>query len=267
MGPFVSSYIFEEELAAYGLPSVSQQCDILNMVSLASTIVDIECGRIDGDGSGSFAYSTVIERVLLPTRNRNLVRVSRKPIVAVSQAVVDELAASGAAAPASGNYFYTGVVPNTANAFSGGLSGIVAASGRYGYSRQDLAVGYPDMFQMLSPLNLAQLFGGPVPWTTMDVSLIEYDPRTGELWLPVGIQLQKYTEIVITYNTGYDPRAIPRPIKLVTAALVKNALPRGGVTALMSMSVQGAANATFTQRLLDPTLEAILTPYKTVRAI
>ena len=270
VGAFAPCYILPSELNQYGLPTADIQGDILNLVQMASVIVDIECGRVDGDGNGSLVYTTYTQRDLLQTRNRNLVMVNAKPIVGLTQSDVNALivAASGALG-ASGNFFYTGVLPNTITAYGGSmLSGILGASGRYGYGRQDSSIAYPDLFAFINPLNLVTMFGGPAPWVAIDTSNIDYDPRTGECWIPAGLQLQKYSEIVISYNSGYNPLNMPRAIKFVTASLVKNAMAKGdATTALMSMSVsKGGANFSMGPKLLDATLDAMLQPFRTCRA-
>jgi len=265
MSPFTPSYILPTELSKFGLPPESVQSDILTLIQMASSLIDVECGRIDGDGNGSLAYTTYVQRNLLQTRNRNLVTLAMKPVVAVSAATVAELALSGSAADA--NYYYTGVVANTTFAPWGELSGIIGASGRYGYTRQDMSMAYPDLQALINPLNLVTLWGGPAPWVQIDITNTDYDKSTGELWIPAGLQLQRYAEVLIHYNSGYDPRNMPNAIKHVCAALVKNALGKGGgTTGMTSMMVQGAGNAQFSERLLDPTLDSYLRPYKTLRA-
>jgi hypothetical protein len=267
MQPFTPLYILETELAAYGLPTTDVQPDILNLVSMASSIIDEACGRFDGDGVGSLVYTTYAQRLLIPSKNRNLVLLPLKPLVALDQATVTNLqnAATGAI-----NYTYTGVLPSTLNKAAGdGLSAIVSASGRYGYVRQDTTIGYPDLFAMINPLNLVTVFGGPPPWVVMDVPNIDYDPKTGEAWLPVGLQLQRYSEILITYTSGWNPLAMPPIVKQVCAAIVKNAMLRGdGTTGMMTMSIsKGGVNTSFSPQLIDPTLDRLLTPYKNVRAL
>lgn len=266
MSPFQPLYIFESELGTYGLPDAVEQTDIMNLVAMASSLIDVECGRVDGDGGGSLVFTTYTQRILKPTRNRNLLQVSAKPIVGIPQGTVNELiaAASGAFNP-----FYTGVVASTQLNPLGQLSGIVAASGRYGYTRQDMSMAYPDLFAMINPLNLITLFGGPAPWVAMDVTNTDYDSKFGEVWLPAGLQLQSYSEVLLTYNSGYDPRRMPSQIKHVCAALVKNALAKGdGTTAMLTMSLgKSGANATFYKELVDPTMDAMLQPFRTVRAL
>lgn len=263
--PFTPSYIFENELAFYGLPTPDVQPDIMSSVQMASALVDQECGRIDGDGNGSLVYTTYTQRILFGTRNRNLVYVSAKPMSPVSQADVDILAAL-AEASSSGNYYYTGVLANTMNGPAGTLSAIVGASGRYGYTRQDMSIAYPDLFAFINPLNLITMFGGPAPWVSIDVTQTDYDPKTGELWVPAGLQLQRYSELLIQYNSGYNPLRIPTQIKWVVASIVKNSLAKGdGTTGLVSLTMGKGANFSMYQKLLDPTLDAMLQPFRVVR--
>lgn len=272
MIPFSPCYIFESELNQYGLPTPDVQCDIMNLVQMASTLLDGECGRIDGDGNGSLVYTTYTMRILLQTRNRNLIMLPLKPVVPLTQSVIDTLVASGNAASGgnSPNCFNTGgLLPNTFNNPAGTLSGIVGASGRYGYTRQDMSIAYPDLFAFINPLNLVTMFGGPAPWVPIDVTNTDYDPKTGEVWIPAGLQLQRYSEVLMQFNTGFDPRNMPNMIKFVTAALVKNALSKGdGTTALVTLSMGRAGpNATFERGgLIDPTLDRMIQAYRTVRA-
>jgi hypothetical protein len=269
--PFMPMYIPPEEFGAFGLPCATDvNCNTAGLVQFASAFIDEECGRIDGDGSGSLVYSTYVQRVLLQTRNRNLLTLAMKPIVAVPVETVDALKAlaetMSSADVVGFQPFYTGVQPNTFNGYNGTPSGFIAASGRYGYTRQDRAVGYPDLYAMINPLNLVTMFGGPAPWVPVAAEMIEYDPKTGECWIPAGLQLQAYSEIMAVYNSGYDPRKMPYQIKFVVAGLVKNAIARGGVTGITSMSFgKLGASYSYFQDLLDPMLDRMLTPFKTVR--
>jgi hypothetical protein len=263
-------YLLPTELNQFGIPTPDVQGDILNLVQLASTLIDTACGRIDGDGNGSLVYTTYVQRYLLSTRNRNLVQLNAKPVVSISAQTVSDLQTLAASATAdSPNCYYTGVLPSVVNAFDGSLSGIIGASGRYGYTRQDMSMAYPDLFAFINPLNLVTIFGGPAPWVAIDITQTDIDPKTGEVWIPAGLQLQRYSEIMIHYNSGYDVRQMPWAIKFVCASIVKNALAKGdATTAMLSMNItRSGAGATFGPMLLDPTLDAMLQPYKTVRAI
>lgn len=266
MNPFIPQYLQESELIQFGLPPVIKQPDILNLVQLASVILDEECGRIDGDGNGSLVYTTYTERILFQTRNRNLIQLPMKPMVAIDGPTVANLQALAATGT---NTVYTGVQANTLiSGFTGSLSALISASGRYGYGRQDASVGYPDLFANINPLNLITLFGGPAPFVPIDITQCDYDAKTGELWPPAGLQLQRYSEAILVWNAGFDPLNMPRTIKFVCAAIVKNALAKGdGTTAMMNFQLaKSGANATFYKTLIDPTLDRMLTPFRNVRA-
>ena len=266
IAPFTPLFVFESELQQYGLPSAAAQTDIMNIVALASIAIDEFCGRIDGDGNGSLVYSTYEERILMQTRNRNLIQLAQKPLVGLTSAEVALLQASGSAQTGS-NPYYTGALAGTVNNPFGNISAIISCSGRYSYPRQDQSYAYPDLSQMINPLSLITLFGGPAPWVSIDNSACDYDPRTGEVWVPAGIQLQRYSEVDFTYTSGFNPLALPGTIKQACTALVKNALARGGgTTGLLNISVPRSASFSFGKELIDPTVARMLTPFCTVRA-
>ena len=267
MEPFVPMYIPPQEFDRFGLPC-DPNCNTAALVQWASAFLDEECGRIDGDGSGSLAYSTYVQRVLLSNRSRNLVQLAMKPMVPVSAETVAELQMLAEETVNGMNHFYTGVQANTDNNYNGTPSAFIACSGRYGYTRADRSVGYPDLYAMINPLNLVTMFGGPAPWVPVAHDMIEYDPKTGECWIPAGLQLQAYSELIAVYNSGYDPRRMPNGIKNVVAGLVRNAIARGGVTGITSLNF-GALGASyaFYKDLLDPVLDRMLTPYRTVRGL
>lgn len=265
MQPFTPSYLTESELSIYDLPTPDAMGTIMNLVQTASTMIDEACGRIDGDGNGSLVYTTYTNRILLQARNRNLIQVPMKPISAVDAATVTLLmdSASGAV-----NFTYTGVLANTINGYAGSLSGIIGASGRYGYVRQDMAVGYPDLWATINPLNLVTMFGGPAPFVQIDITNLDYDSKTGEAWIPAGFQLQKYSEVVIVYNSGYNPLRMPRIIKNVCASATKNLLTKGaGTTGMTSINLgKSGANIQMGPTIIDANLDAMLVPFKNVRA-
>lgn len=274
---FMPCYILPSELSFYGL--VGSGCtgdamvaDTVAMVQFASTLIDEACGRMDGDGNGSLVYSTYASRILVQVSNRNLIEIPQKPITAITPTVINDLqnmAASGTFNGQPFNCWYpSDLQPNTITVVSTGqLSGIISASGRYGYTRQNISLAYPDLFAFINPLNLVTMFGGPAPWVSMDVSNTDYDFKTGECWIPAGLQLQRYSEVWLTYNSGFDPRNIPRGIKFATAALTKNLLAKGGgTTGLQSFTLSRAgANMMMLPEVIDPTIDAMLAPYKNVR--
>jgi len=276
-GPFRPRYVLASELGLYGLPDSSTESSILSLVDAASSFIDQYCGRTDGNGIGSLVYTTYAERILFQARNRNIVRVSFKPMVAVDVTTVNLLSASANAplTDPSGsnltytNYFYTGVQANTLVTATNALSPILGASGRYGYGRRSEFAIYPDLNYGMNLLQVASFFGGPPTWTVIDASAIDWDAQSqsGEVWVPAGLYMSQYTEMIIVYNSGYDPLNMPPAIKNSCAALVKNLLSRGGgTTGLRTLQAAGSVNVMFTEELVDPTVERWLEPYKNIIA-
>lgn len=262
MNPFQPRFILESELSKFGLPDESQQPDIISLVERASTLIDEFCARPDVDGKGSLVWTTYVERLFLPV-GRNIFRVSFRPLATVTPSQVAQYAASGSNA-GEPNYFYTGVVANTQMVGST-LTPLVSASGRYGYARRGQQQVYPDLNYAANVLQIASFFGGPPAFTNIDITMADFDNRTGECWIPAGLYLSQYTEVVISYNSGFDPLQMPNAIKHATASLVRNLLSRGGgATGLKGFSA-GKIRAEFTEDLIDVNLQNMLMAYRTVR--
>lgn len=281
-GIFQPRFILPNELSQWGLPDANKQPAILSFVDAASSLIDQHCGRTDGTGQGSLVYSTYFERLLLQARNRNILRATFKPLVAVGANVVNNLQASANALPVTPagkplgntllgtNYFWTGCQANTipvTNVPGSTVSPIIGASGRYGYPRRSDAATSPDPNYGMNMLQVASFFGGPPGFVTIDATKIDFDVSTGEMWIPAGLYMSSYTEIVIAYNSGYDPLNMPRPIKQATVMLIRNFLSRGGgTTGLRSINTAGIANVNFSPELIDITIERMLDPFKNIVA-
>jgi hypothetical protein len=265
MNPYQPQFIAEEDFIKFGLPDVTQQPDIVTVVQRASTFIDEFCARADVDGQGSLAYTTYTER-LQPPVGRNIARVSFRPMVAVDANTVNQLIASGSV-DGETNYFYTGVQASTfIRVGANVLSPIISCSGRYGYARRGQTQVYPDLNYAANVLQIASFFGGPPQFTPIDVTSIDFDPRTGECWFPAGLYLSQYTEIAMTYTSGFNPLAMPPAIKHATASLVRNLLSRGGgATGLKGFSA-GRIRAEFTDDLIDVNIQNMLQAYRTARA-
>jgi len=277
-GIFTPRFILPQEMTRYGLPDANRQPTILSLVDAASSLIDVHCGRVDGFGQGSLVWSTYMERLLMQARGRNIVRVNFKPMATVTADVQQLLVASANYLPASAsranssllntNYFWTGVQPNTAaiNGVPGStISPIIGCSGRYGYPRRSDWAIYPDLNYGMNVLMIASFFGGPPNWAPINLGMSDFASDTGEIWVPAGLYMGQYTEIVIVYNSGYDPLNLPPAIKQACAMLVRNFLSRGGgTTGLRSITAAGTANVSFAPDLIDTTIDRMLDPYKTV---
>jgi hypothetical protein len=284
-GTFKPRFILPAELTQYGLPDANRQPAILTLVDAASSLIDVHCGRIDGTGQGSLVYTTYTERLLMQAINRNIVRLTFKPLAAVSASTVNLLSASanyfpvgqqnsqkiaGAQGLQFTNYFYTGVQPSVTpitNVPGSTISPIIGCSGRYGYGRRGSQQIYPDLNYGANLLQIAAFFGGPPQWTTIDLTMADFDISTGEIWIPAGLYIGQYTEIVTVYNSGFDPLNMPTAVKQACAALIRNFLSRGGgTTGLRSITTSGTANVSFSPDLIDPTIASWLDPFKAVMA-
>lgn len=280
-GPFAPRYILPNELTQFGLPDANRQPSILTLVDAASALIDAHCGRVDGTGAGSLVYTTYTERLLMQAVNRNIVRLSFKPLVAISQNTINLLQASANNIPQTPkntklastsplmftNYFYTGCQASTTavtNVPGSTISPIIGVSGRYAYGRRGAQQIYDYGANILQ---IAAYFGGPPVWQPVNMQLSDFDISTGEIWIPAGLYLANFTEIVAVYNSGYDPLNMPAAIKQAAAMLIRNFLSRGGgTTGLRSIITGGTANITFTPDLIDTTIERMLDAYKVVMA-
>lgn len=266
MNDFQPRFLALNEFVAFGLPDPTVQPNIIALVERASTLIDESCGRVDTDGNGSLVYTTYTERILLPA-GRNIFRLSFRPLVAVSPQLVASYTASGSNGTQP-NWFYTGLTANISDeSGTTTVTPLISASGRYGYARRSQQQVYPDLNYAANVLQIASFFGGPPQFTPIDVTMCDFDPRTGEVWVPAGLYLSQYTEVVVTYNSGFDPLHMPRTIKHVCASVVNNFLSRGGGPTGLKSFGAGQVNASFNLELIDPTLDMMLQPYRTVRAV
>lgn len=266
MDGFQPRFIAPQELGNFNLPTVQALPTIMNAVEAASKLIDEYCGRTDGDGNGSLVWTTYTERRQLQAPARNIFTVSFKPLRALSATDLANMtaveAASGAGTGTGYNSYYTGFQINTQiQANTGLLSPLLSASGRYAYARRDSTKSYPDFNLGVNPLQVAGIFGGPPTWNNIDITQVDFDPKTGELWIPVGIYGYQYQEVVISYNSGFDPTNIPRSLKHATAAVVKNFLARGGGTTGLKNLAASRINTMFTDTLIDDTVDTWLRNY------
>jgi hypothetical protein len=259
---FKPRYILDTELSDYALPDTSQVTNIMSMIDAASNLIDEHCGRTDGYGNGSLAYSTYMEKLGVVN---NIARATFKPLVTIDVTTVNDLQSSGNAAIAAGkrNNFYTGVIPNTT------ASPLLSCSGRflpmknsYRYSSW-YSVG--DAPYLQNVYQLSAYFGGVPGFQPVDTTLCDVDAQIGQIWLPSGgIYGVPYTEIVLVYNAGYDPRNMPETIKQACAAIVRNMMPFNFTSGMKSMtSGRGAITYSMSDKYIDPNIDERLESFKT----
>lgn len=251
-------FIQSAELSAYNLPQPSDVSGIISLIQQASTLIDSYCMRQDTNGWGSLVWTTYSERLYLP-EGRNIVRLSYRPLSAVPVNTFNSYGGSGT----SGQNL---LQPNIYTGSDGvTLSPLCAITGRYGYGRRAQQQVYPDLNYGANILQIASYFGGPPQFTPIDITNTDFDPLTGEIWVPAGLYLSAYTEIFVVYNSGFPPDMIPWAIKQATAMLVTNFLVRPAST-LTSFGV-GQIHHQFTEEMITPDIDRLLIPFKTFFAI
>lgn len=270
--PFASDYIpmfvYPWEYGQFGLPDNTKEPDIDFLVQMASTAIDEHCGRQDGDGQGSLVFTTYQQRILAEAIDRNIYYIPHRPLAVVTQETVDALTQLNAV---SGAYFYTGCLPAINKLRDGSFSAIISASGRQTYGRRGNARGgnyFGSITGVVQPNGQIGLSNGPSDWSPLDMSNLDYDPKTGEVWFAdSSIFYVNYGEVVITYNSGYDPRKIPRMLKMATAAVTKNLMAMGtGTTGMRTFSSNRAGvSAQFDPNIIDSNIQNLLQTFVTTR--
>jgi hypothetical protein len=146
------NYLAPSEYLNYGLDTTTPAA----LVAAASTLIDTHCRRTT---LGAAQYE---ERIRIAP-DRNTVRLTYLPLVAVAPAAIP----------------------------------IVSAQGRYCIPRRG---EWP--FDDLR-LDVALLFGLPGVWTAIDPTAIDYFANTGELTLPLNIVGLWFSEVDIVYTAGF----------------------------------------------------------------
>lgn len=271
---FQPVYIFQGELGSYGLPAPCQKANIMQLVAQASGAIDNYCQKPDSEGYGSLVYSTYTEIVPIARGGIPTVfRISKRPMIGLSSDTVEALQASGISFSTSTTGFLEGTQPfdngalistetRLSAAFPGELCSIIALSGRFAPTRPSQLPEMP--LNYINPLAIGGLYGGVPTWFALDPALCGYDPKQGKIMAPSGFYFSQFSEMSVTYTSGFDPRNIPKNVKQATANLVQNMLakPIAGVT--QASYSQAAMNLTFSPTYFDDWTCMLLRPYVNV---
>jgi hypothetical protein len=95
---------------------------------------------------------------------------------------------------------------------------LISGLGSYRYGRRIDQQG--GLYADQSILALLQTFGGPPEWIPFDVSGADFNPMTGEVWIPSGIFLAYYSDVRLYYVAGFAQANIPAIIKAATAKII-----------------------------------------------
>ena len=105
---------------------------------------------------------------------------------------------------------------------------------------------------------IAWAFGIPGSWTTLNVTDIDADCRTGELLLPGNLLGLSYNEVEVRYLSGVD--VVTPALKVACAQIVRNAQATPGLN-VRSSKVDALTMQYFSGSLLDDQVKALLRPY------
>jgi hypothetical protein len=130
-------------------------------------------------------------------------------------------------------------------------SPIVGIEGRYAKPRRGELPNQP-----LS--EIAWTFSLPGQWATIDPSLVDCDPNTGELTLPWNILGLPYNEVMVTYTAGLA--TIGDDVKTACAQIVRNAQATPALNASKS-KIDTMQMQYFSSSLVDETVQQWLSPY------
>lgn len=131
-------------------------------------------------------------------------------------------------------------------------SALISARGRYTLPRRG---EFP--FDQLA-LDVALLFGMPGTWNNIDTTLIDFDPLTGELTLPLNLVGLWFSEVDVVYTAGFS--TIPDPVKYACAQIVRNAQATPALN-VKSGHLDKLRVDYFAPDLLDQAVRALLAPF------
>lgn len=129
---------------------------------------------------------------------------------------------------------------------------ITAARVRYGTLRRGDGV----VNEMMTAV--AEAFGLPGSWSSLEPSNIDVQSATGEITLPQNALGLFYNEIEVTYTAGCDP--LPDAVKAACALAVRNIAATPSLNVRAS-SIESAHLEYFSGDVLDANTRTLLAPY------
>jgi hypothetical protein len=130
-------------------------------------------------------------------------------------------------------------------------SPIVGINGRYARPRRGEILN-----EAMS--EIVSVFALPGQWTTIDPTLVDFDPATGELTLPWNVLGLPYNEVQVTYTAGLT--TIGDDVMSACAQIVRNAQATPALNASMS-KIDTMQVKYFSSSLIDETVQEWLKPY------
>lgn len=127
----------------------------------------------------------------------------------------------------------------------------IAGSYRYGRRSQQNSGLYCDQNLM----SITQVFGGPPEWTLVEVTQADFDPTSGEVWIPSGIYATNFSDVRMRFVAGFSQANIPPIIKQATATAITAGLATADLVGGIKMARAGAsALEKFSDSIVDADL-------------
>jgi hypothetical protein len=120
--------------------------------------------------------------------------------------------------------------------------------------------GLPRRGELQDPMlaQIAWAFSIPGSWSTLDPSLVDVNPDTGELIFPRTFLGLGYNEVMVTYTAGL---LAPTPAVMAACAqIVKNAQSTPGMN-VKSSKIDTMQMQYFSGSIIDPQVQSLLRPY------
>jgi hypothetical protein len=137
---------------------------------------------------------------------------------------------------------------------------VLAGFGRYGFSRRGQQAAGVEFIPTLLPI--VQGFGGPPLWVPFDVTGIDINVNTGELWVPAGLLLAYFSDVRLRYVAGWSFQALPISVKQATANIVRSMIDTPYSANNKMLKSGDSAMQRFNATVLDDDTKALLEPYR-----
>lgn len=105
---------------------------------------------------------------------------------------------------------------------------------------------------------VAWAFSVPGSWSSLDLSLIDFNSDTGNVTFPMNILGLNYNEVEVTYTSGLA--TIPASVKFACAQIVKNAQATPALN-VKSSKMDTLQMQYFSGSLIDANVQKLLAPY------
>jgi hypothetical protein len=138
---------------------------------------------------------------------------------------------------------------------------LVSAVGRVGYSRRGDSQGAlsPQAYGIVTSVSQ---FGGAPLWQIINVGVSDIELDKNQVWTPMGVLMTPYSEVRMSYISGFPIEGLPFAIKRATANIAK-AVSESPASSSVSVFKAGEVQMErFLSTIIDDDMRAMLAPYR-----